>query len=314
MEENKMASGGSEVIRDFPPETLCPSCGKFVGAYEKCPYCGTGLKKRMSIIFFKRAALVLALGGLFLLWLTATKIKPQLIHVGDINPRMNNAVVEVKGKVVQTWMRAGKDDVAFTIDDGTGEIKAQAFRGRAKMQEMGNIPHAGDEASAIGSIQLTERYGTSLMINVPSKVKVVPAKSEKVTIDKVVLANKGQLVEVTGEVVSARPAGGNIILTIGDTTGVVEVPLFKQDIQRVKDITAYTTVGKEIRVIGAIDEFKGKPQIKVRDIEEIEVLKEDTIPTDKIPVPGKGKAPQENVTPAGAGGEGETEAQPSVWF
>ena len=80
-------------------EVLCPGCGKFVGAYEKCPYCGTEMKKRISIIFFKRAALVIAFGGLALLWFTAVKMKPPLIHVSDINARYNNAVVEIKGMV-----------------------------------------------------------------------------------------------------------------------------------------------------------------------------------------------------------------------
>ncbi|MCX6356802.1 MAG: hypothetical protein NT045_02830 [Candidatus Aureabacteria bacterium] len=316
MDEKQTVGSGAPAAREFPPETLCPSCGKFVGAYEKCPYCGTELKKRMSIVFFKRAALVLAIGGLFLLWLTATKMKPQLVRIGDINARMNNAVVEVRGKVVGVTMM-GKDGIGFTVDDGSEEIRAQAFRGKAKMRDLGNIPQVGDEVSVVGSIQMTDRYGTSLMLNMPSKVRVIPAIPQKVMIEEVTLANKNKVVEVVGEIIAVRKAKDTTILLIGDTTGTTDVPLFKSDLARVKDITRLTRIGNEIRISGNVDAFKDRPQIKVRNVEKIEVLSEDTIPTKKIP--GYEKIQEKSTgaeEPAGQNksGEGEAESQPSAWF
>jgi len=316
MEEKRYVGGGSEAIREFPEETLCPSCGKFVGAYEKCPYCGTELKKRMSIIFFKRAALVLAIGGLALLWFTATKIKIPIVRIGNINARMNNAVVEVRGKVVKVSM-TGRDGVDFDVDDGSEQVKAKAFRGLSKMRALGNVPQVGDEVSVVGSIQMTEKYGTTLMINIPSRVKVTPARVERIHIGGVTLENQNKLVEVVGEIVSARQSGGNIFLSIGDTTGVIDVPLFKSDLNRVKDKEAISTIGKELRVVGTIDEYRGKPQIKIRDVEKIEVLKNDTIPTEKIPGYEKIREGAEEGKKPGAsrkGGEGESESQSSVFF
>jgi len=105
MQEQKQPNVCPDPQKALLDEVLCPGCGKFVGAYEKCPYCGTEMKKRMSIIFFKRAALVLAFGGLALLWFTATKMQPPLIRIGDVDEkdpnsaRYNNAVVEVRGTV-----------------------------------------------------------------------------------------------------------------------------------------------------------------------------------------------------------------------
>ena len=263
-------------------EVLCPGCGKFVGAYEKCPYCGTEMKKRISIIFFKRAALVIAFGGLALLWFTAVKMKPPLIHVSDINARYNNAVVEIRG-TIESVKTKGKDSIEFELDDGTGSIKAQAFRGRAELKKLGQTPHAGDQVSVIGSVQLTEKYGTSLMINIPAKVQVIPAKREKFAIGDIRIENKGKLVEVTGEIVIARKSGDDIFLTIGDATGMIEVPLFGREIKWVKDKERFSTVGKEITVIGTVDEYKGKAQIKVRDVDEIVMLPGDTIPSKNIP-------------------------------
>ncbi|HOE28262.1 MAG: hypothetical protein IT574_08670 [Candidatus Aureabacteria bacterium] len=288
MQEQKQPNVCPDPQKALLDEVLCPGCGKFVGAYEKCPYCGTEMKKRMSIIFFKRAALVLAFGGLALLWFTATKMQPPLIRIGDVDEkdpnsaRYNNAVVEVRG-TVESVRTTGRDGISFEIDDGTGNIKAQAFRGREVMRQTGNTPHVGDQVAVVGSIQLTDKYGTSLMINIPEKVKVTPAKAEKVLLERITLDRKGALVEATGEIVIARRSGDDIFLTIGDATGLVEVPLFGRTIRYAKNKERFSTVGREITVIGTIGEYRGRPQITIRDVEEIVTLAEDTIPTDKIP-------------------------------
>jgi DNA/RNA endonuclease YhcR with UshA esterase domain len=328
-DRTKNASPPPSNVREFPAETLCPSCGKFVGAYEKCPYCGTELQKRMSIIFFKRAALVLAIGGLALLWFTATHIKIPVVRVEDINARMNNAVVEVKGRVTRVSMM-GRDGIAFSIDDGSGVVGARAFRGLDKIRETGNVPAVGDEVSVVGNIQVTERYGTGLMINIPSRVKVIPAVPERVTIDKVTLENRGKAVEVVGEIVAVKRIKGTTILIIGDATGTTGVPIFKSEVGRIKDMEKLTRVGNEIRLVGSVDAFRNRPQVRVRDVEKIEVLKDDTIPSKEIPgyerirereergmkpgAPGKGA--EEDVKPAAPreGSEGETESQPAVFF
>ena len=175
----------------------------------------------------------------------------------------------------------------------------------------------GDEVSVVGSIQITEKYGTSLMINIPSRVKVIPAVPEKVTIDKVTLENKGKAVEVVGEVIAVKRIKGTTILVIGDVTGTTDVPLFKSDIDRIKDIEKVTAVGNEIRVVGSVDAFKGRPQVKVRNVEKIEVLKGDTIPAKEIPGYEKIREGAGDGGKPGAareGGEGEAESQPSVLF
>ena len=151
------------------------------------------------------------------------------------------------------------------------------------MRQTGNTPHVGDQVAVVGSIQLTDKYGTSLMINIPEKVKVTPAKAEKVLLERITLDRKGALVEATGEIVIARRSGDDIFLTIGDATGLVEVPLFGRTIRYAKNKERFSTVGREITVIGTIGEYRGRPQITIRDVEEIVTLAEDTIPTDKIP-------------------------------
>ena len=41
----------------------CPSCGRFVGPYERCPYCGADVGQRMAVRVFKYGSLVLAVVG-----------------------------------------------------------------------------------------------------------------------------------------------------------------------------------------------------------------------------------------------------------
>jgi RecJ-like exonuclease len=272
---------------------------------------------------------VLALGGLALLWFTATHIKIPVVRISDINARMNNAVVEVKGKVTKV-STSGRDGIFFTVDDGSGEVRASAFRGLEKMRETGNVPVVGDEVSVVGNVQVTERYGTSLMINIPTRVKVTPKALEEITIDKVTLANKGKAVEVVGEIVAIKRFKTTTILVIGDATGTTDSPIFGNEIGRIKDVDKVIRVGNEIKLKGSVDEYRGRPQIKARDVAEIEVLKKDTIPTKDIPGYEKiredaGKwakpgAPREKkgegVKPAvpSEAGEDEAESQPSAFF
>lgn len=305
-------------VREFPAETLCPSCGKFVGAYEKCPYCGTGLTKRMSIRFFKRCALVLAFGGLFLLWFTATKMQPPHIHVSDINARYNNAVVELQGKVTGAPRMKGKDDVSFMLDDGTGEIKVQSFRGREEMRRLGNLPYAGDQVTVVGAVQTTDRYGTSLMINIPSKVKVSASPVEKVRIGEITLEDKNKLVEITAEIVSSRENRGNVFLVVGDRTGTIDMPLWKSDLGRVKDRASVTAVGRELKIVGNVGEYRGKPQIQIRDIDRLEALAGDTIPTNEIAGREEAQAKErevfEKMSPNMKATEEESAEQPSTTY
>ncbi|RME83483.1 MAG: hypothetical protein D6785_06675, partial [Planctomycetota bacterium] len=86
-----------QVQRD--PESTCPSCGAFVGAYVQCPRCGADIDKRMTIKAIKWSAILISTVGLLFvyLWGVATQIPP--IKVKDIEPTMNFAYVKIKGKV-----------------------------------------------------------------------------------------------------------------------------------------------------------------------------------------------------------------------
>ena len=62
----------------------CPSCGRYVGPHEACPYCGARLAGRTPIRAVKIAAILLATVGLAILWFAATRAEVPLIQIGQM--------------------------------------------------------------------------------------------------------------------------------------------------------------------------------------------------------------------------------------
>jgi len=46
----------------------CPSCGRYVGSYEVCPYCGARVRVRISLKVLTILALILSMGGVVALY------------------------------------------------------------------------------------------------------------------------------------------------------------------------------------------------------------------------------------------------------
>ncbi len=71
-----------------PAMTHCPSCGRYVGPHEACPYCGAPLTGRTSIRGVKIVAILLATVGLAALWFAATRAEVPLIQIGQAGATM----------------------------------------------------------------------------------------------------------------------------------------------------------------------------------------------------------------------------------
>ena len=91
---------------------------------------------------------------------SACIITPKMVDTANhpnIHLLISSEVVEVKGKVTRVSIM-GRDGIGFDVDDGSEQLRAQAFRGLGKMREMGNVPRVGDDVSVVGSVQITEIY------------------------------------------------------------------------------------------------------------------------------------------------------------
>ncbi len=205
------------------PETLCPSCGRFVGAYEKCPYCGAELKKRMSLVIWKRIAVVGTAVGLFLMWLAAVKMEPPLIDVAQAGPSYNNAIVRVQGTVVNRRLEEARKMVRLDVADRSGRLTAMGFGQLDRFRELGNLPRVGDRVEIVGQLQISDQYGTSLFLNLPHKVRIMdPPTPEKAAISAITEEWLHDKVTVRGNVKYAPRYGA---ATITDGTRDLRVSL-----------------------------------------------------------------------------------------
>ncbi len=186
---------------DLSEETLCPSCGRFVGAYEKCPYCGAALHKRMSLLIWKRIAVGGTILGLLVMWFAATQMTPSLIQIGEIQETYNNAQVTIRGTVVDRRLDSERGSIQLTVADESGSIGARSFSALPKFRELGNVPKVGDEIETVGTIQIDAVYGTSLNLDLPHRLKIKKAKApSKTDISRLKEADVYNRVTVTGMV------------------------------------------------------------------------------------------------------------------
>lgn len=182
-------------------ETLCPSCGRFVGAYEKCPYCGAALHKRMSLLIWKRIAVGGTILGLLLMWFAATRMTPSLVQIGEIQETYNNAQVTIRGTVVDRRLDPERGSIMLTVADESGAIGARSFNALPEFEKLGNVPKVGDRIEAVGTIQIDAVYGTSLNLALPHRLKVMGAKpAVKTEIARLRAADVYNRVTVTGMV------------------------------------------------------------------------------------------------------------------
>lgn len=252
--------------RQLPPETLCPSCGRFVGAYPRCPYCGCEHKLRMSIRFFRFFALAVSIMGLLLIWIAARGIKAPLVRVKDIGPMNSFAYVRIEGENTRTstYENGG---IGFVLDDGTGTIRVQAYEDTGKaLARMGRVPAVGDRVSVEGTIQFTEDRAR-LLVNVPEKVTVTrgeAAPSQEAVameIGDVTASSKGREVVIVGKITGASDIGKGTKIELIDPTGSIDVVLWDSVRERVAAPGLTLEAGKFLRVRGHVGTYQNKLQV-----------------------------------------------------
>lgn len=267
MEENNPAvkhmnkqNAPTPTIRDFPEETICPSCGKFVGAYTRCPYCGSEHKHRFSIRFFRIFALAVSIGGLFLIWLAARGIRAPLMLVKDIGPMNSFAYVRVEGETVRT--RTYDDGgVSFWVDDGTGTLMVRAYADTGKaLADQKRIPAAGDRVSAEGTLNFREDLVT-MIVNIPEKVVIEKGKPLSTEISSIGPGQIGKSVEITGVVREQRGIPKGIVLLIADPSGAIDLVLWSSILQRHPGAESIVKPGTLLRIRGTVGEYREKLQV-----------------------------------------------------
>jgi RecJ-like exonuclease len=254
-------------VRDFPEETLCPSCGRFVGAYEKCPYCGAELKKRTSLRLWKRIAVGGAVAGLLLMWLAATKMEPKLLQVADITATYNNAIVKIQGMVVGRSLEKERGMVKMRVNDGSSTVSVLGFGVLPKLKKLGNLPRVGDRIELVGQVQISDQYGTSLFLNLPSRLKIMAAPAvEEARIGKLNESWANSRVRVKGNIkMPARFGKATITDGAKDLVVALDPANLGEDIPELK-------VGDGVEITGVLTSRKGKFVLVPGKVEDIKAV------------------------------------------
>jgi DNA/RNA endonuclease YhcR with UshA esterase domain len=253
----------------------CPSCGRFIGPSERCPYCGADVGQRIAVRAFKYGSLVLAILGLAVLLFVARRSQAPTVEIGSLAGTMNWAYVRIEGVTSrQPAYDPEAQSLEFWVWDGTGEILVAAYRSETEALLAGNrVPQMGDDVAVEGTLRIKEDF-QYLVLNVPEHTEIRPGEAVEIPIAEVSGAARYQKVRVKGMVRADRtPYEGLRILTLRDGSGEIDVTLPVGGAAW-GDAWPNVAVGQVVEVTGAVDLYKGSPQVSVGRGRDLLVLDE----------------------------------------
>lgn len=164
-----------------PRGDRCPSCERFIGPADHCPYCGEASAKAPALRYLRAAAFLLALAGLACLTLMVRHRELPVVRVASITPMMNFAYVRVVGRVVHAPYvvnRDGQVDYAsFLLDDGSGTVRVQTHRKLARrLVETQSLPPEGALVDVAGSLNVSAEDEPRLRLQAQEQMRVLSAR------------------------------------------------------------------------------------------------------------------------------------------
>ena len=270
MTENKQALPGHETQSQ---EMNCPSCGRFVGAVTKCPYCGAKVEKRMSLVAIRWAAVLLATLGLFLLYLMAKHRDIPVVMLGNIQPTMNFGQIRVVGQVDSDARTFKNGGMGFNVSDGTGAIMVFVSQKQAKDLVAQNlVPKAGDGIDFAGGLNISDEEASMRLLSV-NDLKLTRAAAVSVRLADVNDSLVGSAVSLAGKVVeviapapdSKRPYD----IKIADASGEQTINCWPAEFDQIQGKDALA--GAFVRVRVSVATYKDKLQLKLASGLDLEI-------------------------------------------
>ncbi len=253
----------------------CPSCGRYAGPYEACPYCGAHLAGRMPVRLVKVAAILLATAGLVLLWFAATRAEVDLIQIGQAGATMNMAYVRLEGRCTREPAYDPESDyLSFWLEDDTGEIRVSAYRAETRqLIEQGRVPALGDVVEVTGTLRVREDF-YALTVNVPEQLRITRADPVDLAIGAIEPSDLYLRVRVRGEVRSVyEPYEGLTLVTVRDETGEIPIAL-SEDLVALSGALPAVSPGQVVEVVAAVSLYGDTPQLVLASVADVVVLDE----------------------------------------
>ncbi len=275
LKDNKAEDGGN-----------CPICGYFVGLASICPRCGARVEKRLAIKVARKIAIFGSILGIVLLWYAALLKEPEKINIGDISATMNNALVEIEGRVTSININEEKNSLKLSVSDGTGDgVTINAINKLNKFKEaLGeNIPSVKDTVRVVGALNVSQSWGSSMFLSLPSRFKLVERYEIKDrNIGDISVSDEGDLFRIDAtikEYEQFTTKSGYLLnrFLLADDTGEIEMVLFSSDFESLPKETRYalTKEGSRFSMLAEVSTYRGDPQVAINnpsDPESIKVL------------------------------------------
>ena len=139
--------------------SFCPSCERFIGPADVCPYCEADSARPPILRRLRLASLLLATIGLACLYFMSKAKEVPDMRVAEVTPMMNFATARFAGTVARPpyVRKQGEkaDYVALSLDDGTGEVRVMlSGTVAAAFVERGRLPARGDGIEVTGTLNV----------------------------------------------------------------------------------------------------------------------------------------------------------------
>ena len=163
------------------PGAFCPSCERFIGPADVCPYCECDSARKPVFRFMIYGSALLAVVGLFFLYLMAVHSDVPLVRISEITPMMNFGLVRISGVVEKdAFVRKKKgvvESLSFLVDDGSGQLRVVAYG-----QVAGNlfnehlVPHGKMSVEVTGSLNFSADGNSKLVLRKAEELKMGAGK------------------------------------------------------------------------------------------------------------------------------------------
>lgn len=165
------------VDKQMNPDAFCPSCERFIGPADTCPYCDCDSARKPVFRFMKYGAVLLSVAGLLFLYLMAVHSDVPLVKVSEITPMMNFGLVRIEGTVEKdAFVRKKKgiaESVSFLVDDGSGQLRVVAYSQVARMLvEKNLVPGEKQSVDVTGSLNVSADGYSKLVLRKAEELKM----------------------------------------------------------------------------------------------------------------------------------------------
>jgi DNA/RNA endonuclease YhcR with UshA esterase domain len=260
--------------------TVCPSCHRFVGVYDRCPYCGTGITKRIPLRTIRIAALVIAGAGMICLHIMAMYRDIPAKPIGEITPAMNFGYVSVKGRVNQPlrFYRDGDtiSGVGFGVEDATGQLRVRAYRKVAEtLYENGLVLRRGDTVKVAGTLRVVEGDNISMLLQVPAHLEVLETSdAQTVSLDELAEVEDDRSVRFSAAVsriMFPNSERAPYRIALKDDTGTGSLVIWPNQFEEIKDRDQLME-GTLVKIRAAKSSYRNIPQLQIESPQDLVIL------------------------------------------